>query len=107
MIDIAIPEVFIGGLLGSMLVFLFCAWAMQAVGQAAQAVITEVRRQFREHPGIMDYSEKPDHHQCVAIVSDAALRAMVKPSLLSILSPCIVGFIFRWIGNQKGEPLLG
>jgi H(+)-translocating pyrophosphatase len=106
-VNIAIPEVFVGGILGSMLVFLFSAWAMAAVGTASQAVIVEVRRQFREHPGIMEYKEKPDYRACVAIVSDAALRAMVKPGLLSILSPVVVGLVFRYIGDLKGDPLLG
>jgi H(+)-translocating pyrophosphatase len=106
-INIAIPEVFVGGLLGAMLVFLFSAWSMSAVSYASQAVIVEVRRQFREHPGIMEYKEKPDYRQCVGIVSDAALRAMVKPGLLSILSPVVVGAVFRYIGDMKGDPQLG
>merc|ERR1719316_263910 len=106
-VNIAVPEVFVGGILGAMLVFLFSAWAMNAVGIASQAVIQEVRRQFREHPGIMEYKEKPDYRQCVGIVSDAALRAMVKPGLLSILSPVVVGAVFRYIGDMKGDPQLG
>ena len=57
-IDIAVPEIFVGGLLGSMTVFVFSAWSIRAVGNAAEDVIKEVRRQFRDHPGILDYKEK-------------------------------------------------
>lgn len=73
-IDIAIPEIYIGGLLGSMTVFVFSAWAISAVGVAAEEVIKEVRRQFKEHPGIRTYEEKPDYKQCVTIVNEAGLR---------------------------------
>jgi Na+/H+-translocating membrane pyrophosphatase len=60
-IDIAVPEIFVGGLLGSMTVFIFSAWAIAAVGVAAEEVIKEVRRQFKEHPGILTYEEKPNY----------------------------------------------
>lgn len=60
-IDIAVPEIFIGGLLGSMTVFVFSSWAIAAVGLAAEDVIKEVRRQFKEHPGILTYQEKPNY----------------------------------------------
>lgn len=60
-VDIAVPEIFIGGLLGSMLVFLFAAWSCSAVGRSAQEVVNEVRRQFAERPGIMTFKEKPDY----------------------------------------------
>ena len=60
-IDIAVPEIYIGGLLGSMTVFVFSAWLIKAVGVAAEEVIKEVRRQFKEHPGILTYEEKPDY----------------------------------------------
>ena len=106
-IDIAVPEIFVGGLIGSMTVFVFSAWAIAAVGNAAEDVIIEVRRQFREHPGIMDYTEKPDYKQCVAIVSAAGLRQMVKPGLLAVCMPIAVGLIFRVIGQMKGNQLLG
>mmetsp|Transcript_9306 Transcript_9306/g.15689 ORF Transcript_9306/g.15689 Transcript_9306/m.15689 type:complete len:344 (+) Transcript_9306:1500-2531(+) len=106
-IDIAVPEIFVGGLLGSMTVFVFSSWAIRAVGNAAEDVIKEVRRQFKEHPGILTYEEKPDYKNCVAIVNAAGLREMVKPGLLAVLSPIIVGLIFRVIGNIKGKPLLG
>ena len=97
-IDIAVPEIFIGGLLGSMTVFVFSAWAIAAVGAAAEEVIKEVRRQFKERPGILTYDEKPDYKTCVSIVNAAGLRQMVKPGLLSVCAPISVGLIFRCIG---------
>ncbi|KAE7998937.1 hypothetical protein FH972_003430 [Carpinus fangiana] len=106
-VDIAIPEVFVGGLLGSMLIFLFSAWACAAVGRTAQEVVKEVRRQFIERPGIMDYTEKPDYGRCVAIVASASLREMIKPGALAIVSPIAVGFLFRILGYYTGHPLLG
>ncbi|XP_057968531.1 pyrophosphate-energized membrane proton pump 3 isoform X1 [Malania oleifera] len=106
-VDIAIPEVFVGGLLGSMLIFLFSAWACSAVGRTAQEVVNEVRRQFIERPGIMDYKEKPDYGRCVAIVASASLREMIKPGALAIVSPIVVGFVFRILGHYTGHPLLG
>jgi H(+)-translocating pyrophosphatase len=106
-IDIAIPEVFVGGLLGSMTVFVFSSWAILAVGNAAQDVIKEVRRQFRQHPGILTGDEKPDYKECVSLVARAGLREMIKPGLLSILTPILVGYIFKIIGSYKDMPLLG
>lgn len=106
-VDIAIPEVFIGGLLGSMLIYLFSAWACAAVGRSAQEVVNEVRRQFIERPGIMDYKEKPDYGRCVSIVASASLREMIKPGALAIISPIVVGFLFRVLGYYTGHPLLG
>uniref|UniRef100_A0A2P2K3H0 H(+)-exporting diphosphatase n=2 Tax=Rhizophora mucronata TaxID=61149 RepID=A0A2P2K3H0_RHIMU len=106
-VDIAIPEVFISGLLGSMLIFVFSAWACSAVGRTAQEVVNEVRRQFIERPGIMDYEEKPDYGRCVAIVASASLREMIKPGALAIISPIVVGFLFRIWGYYTGNSLLG
>ncbi|KAK9804629.1 hypothetical protein WJX73_001042 [Symbiochloris irregularis] len=106
-VDIAIPEVFIGGLLGACLVFLFSAWACMAVGRSAQAVVTEVRRQFAERPGIMTYAEKPDYARCVSMVAASALKEMVKPGLLAVLAPCVVGVVFRVLGAYTGQELLG
>ncbi|KAJ4778661.1 K(+)-insensitive pyrophosphate-energized proton pump [Rhynchospora pubera] len=106
-VDIAVPEVFVGGLLGSMLIFVFSAWACSAVGKTAQEVVNEVRRQFIERPGIMEYKEKPDYSRCVAIVASASLREMIKPGALAIISPIIIGFIFRILGNITNQPLLG
>ncbi|KAL5723871.1 inorganic diphosphatase [Ranunculus cassubicifolius] len=106
-VDIAIPEVFVGGLLGSMLIFLFSAWACAAVGRTAQEVVNEVRRQFIERPGIMEYKEKPDYGRCVAIVASASLREMIKPGALAIFTPLVVGFVFKILGQVTGQPLLG
>jgi K(+)-stimulated pyrophosphate-energized sodium pump len=86
-IDLAKPEVFIGGLIGAMMVFLFSALAIRAVSKAAQAVIAEVRRQFRENPGIMEGTTKPDYAKCVDIVTVAALKAMVLPGAVVVLTP--------------------
>ena len=106
-VDIAIPEVFVGGLLGSMLVFLFSAWACKAVGRSAQEVVNEVRRQFREKPGIMTYQDKPDHGRCVSIVAASALREMVAPGALAVLMPMAVGVTFRMVGASTEQEQLG
>ncbi|KAJ8760026.1 hypothetical protein K2173_010882 [Erythroxylum novogranatense] len=106
-VDIAIPEVFISGLLGSMLIFVFSAWACSAVGRTAQEVVKEVRRQFIERPGIMEYKEKPDYGRCVAIVASASLREMIKPGALAIISPIVLGFLLRMWGYYTGHSLLG
>jgi K(+)-stimulated pyrophosphate-energized sodium pump len=87
----------VGGLLGATLVFVFSALAIKAVGKAAQVVITEVRRQFRENPGIMAGTSKPDYAACVDIVTVAALREMVLPGLLAVLAPIVVGFSFKYL----------
>jgi K(+)-stimulated pyrophosphate-energized sodium pump len=88
-------HVFIGGLLGAMLVFLFSALAIRAVGRAAYYVINEVRRQFRENAGIMRGEIKPDYARCVDIVTAGALREMVMPGLLAVGMPIVVGLILR------------
>jgi len=106
-IDFAIPEVFVGGLLGGMLVFAFSGLAIQAVGKCAQDVVTEVRQQFAERPGIMDGSQKPDYARCVAIVTAAALVEMKKPAALALAVPTCTGFGFRALGALQGRPLLG
>ncbi|HOE66569.1 MAG TPA: sodium-translocating pyrophosphatase [Candidatus Hydrogenedentes bacterium] len=97
-VDLAKPEVFIGGLIGAMMVFLFSALAIRAVSKAAQSVITEVRRQFKERPGIMAGTEKPDYARCVDIVTVGALKAMVLPGAVVVLTPIIVGLLFRPLG---------
>jgi len=106
-VDFAIPEVFVGGLFGGMLVFVFSGMAMQAVGKCAQDVVTEVRLQFAEYPGIMDGTQKPDYNRCVAIVTAAALKEMRKPGALALCFPITVGFVFRIVGSLQGKPLLG
>jgi K(+)-stimulated pyrophosphate-energized sodium pump len=97
-VDISKPQVFVGGLLGAMLVFLFAAMATRAVGTAAYYVINEVRRQFREHPGILQGTEQPSYRQCVDIVTAGALKQMVLPGLLIIGMPIVVGLIFKQLG---------
>jgi K(+)-stimulated pyrophosphate-energized sodium pump len=97
-VDISKPQVFVGGLLGAMLVFLFAAMATRAVGTAAYYVINEVRRQFREHPGILQGTEQPSYRQCVDIVTAGALKQMVLPGLLIIGMPIVVGLVFKQLG---------
>jgi K(+)-stimulated pyrophosphate-energized sodium pump len=73
--------------------FLFASLAMQAVGRVGGLVVEEVRRQFREHPGIMDYTERPDYSQAVGIVTSSAIKSMLAPALIPIGFPIIVGII--------------
>jgi K(+)-stimulated pyrophosphate-energized sodium pump len=96
-VDLTRVPVFVAGLIGATLVFVFSALAIKAVGKAAQVVITEVRRQFKERPGIMEGRENPDYARCVDIVTAAALREMVAPGLLAVLTPVAVGFSFRYL----------
>ena len=97
-VDIAKPAVFVGGLLGAMLVFLFSALAIRAVGRAAYYVINDVRAQFKEKPGILAGTDKPDYGRCVDIVTKGALKEMIAPGLLAILFPIAVGMGFRLLG---------
>jgi K(+)-stimulated pyrophosphate-energized sodium pump len=97
-VNIAKPEIFVGGLLGAMLVFLFSALAIRAVGKAAYYVINEVRRQFKENPGILQGKSKPDYGKCVDIVTVGALKEMVLPGLLAVGMPIAVGLVFRFLG---------
>jgi K(+)-stimulated pyrophosphate-energized sodium pump len=97
-VNIAKPEVFVGGLLGAMLVFLFSALAIRAVGKAAYYVINEVRRQFKENPNILKGTAKPDYRRCVDIVTVGALKQMVLPGLIAVGMPIAVGVIFRLFG---------
>jgi K(+)-stimulated pyrophosphate-energized sodium pump len=94
-VNLAKVHVFIGGLLGAMLVFLFSALAIRAVGRAAYYVIHEVRRQFEESPGIMRGELKPDYARCVDIVTAGALKEMVVPGLLAVSMPITVGLVLR------------
>ena len=87
------PEVLMGLLIGGMMVCLFAALSMEAVGRAGGAVVEEVRRQFREKPGIMDGTEQPEYGQCVDIVTRAAQREMIIPSLIPIVFTVIVGVL--------------
>ena len=94
-VDIAKPEVFVGGLLGAMLVFWFSALAIGAVTRAAVSVIKEVRRQFQADPGILKGTSKPDYGRAVDIVTLGALKEMVAPGLLAVGMPIAVGLFFR------------
>ena len=91
--DLSNPPVLIGLLVGGLMVYLFVALAMEAVGRAGGAVVEEVRRQFREKPGIMDGTEQPEYGQCVSIVTKAAQREMILPALIPIVIPVVVGII--------------
>jgi len=91
-INVSEPTIFIGLLIGGSVVFLFSSLAIRAVGRSAGTVVQEVRRQFREHPGIMDYTEKPEYGRVISICTAAAQRELATPALLAVLSPAIVGF---------------
>jgi len=107
-LDVAKAEVVIGLLLGCMLPFLFSAMTMQAVGRAAFAMIGEVRRQFREIPGLMEGTGKPDYAACVAISTKGALREMILPGLLAIGAPVAVGFYsVSMLGGLLAGSLVG
>ncbi|UNC93746.1 sodium-translocating pyrophosphatase [Candidatus Contubernalis alkalaceticus] len=92
-IDITSAEVISGLLIGGLMVFLFSALTMEAVGKAAFMMIEEVRRQFRENPGIMDYTAKPDHAKCVDISTGAALKEMIVPGIMAVVVPLFIGFV--------------
>ncbi|MEO8456283.1 MAG: sodium-translocating pyrophosphatase [Chloroflexota bacterium] len=96
-IDLSNVDVFAGGLIGGMLVFVFAALAIRAVGSAAGEIIDEVRRQFREDPGIMAGTSRPDYGRAVDITAKAALRAMILPGMLAVGLPIAVGVIFRYV----------
>ncbi len=99
-IDLSKVDVFVGGLLGVMLVFLFSSLAIRAVGNAAGSIIEEVRRQFREDPGIMAGTSRPDYAAAVDITAKAALRQMVLPGILAVSLPIAVGLIFRFLRDE-------
>jgi len=86
------PQVLVGLLIGGAVAFLFSSLAIRAVQRAASRVVFEVRRQFREHPGIMDYTEKPNYGEVVDICTKTSLRELATPGLLAVLTPIIVGF---------------
>lgn len=93
-LDISQPNNLVGLILGAAVVFLFSGLAISAVSRSAGAVVYEVRRQFREHPGIMDYTEKPEYGRVVDICTKDALRELATPGLLAVLAPIAVGFTF-------------
>ena len=93
-IDILNPLVVVGLFVGGMLPFLFSAMTMESVGKAAGAMIEEVRRQFREIPGIMEGKAVPEYEKCVDISTSAALREMILPGIMAVVSPLLMGFLF-------------
>ena len=93
MIDILDPFVIIGLLLGGMLPFLFSALTMSSVSKAAESMIREVRRQFKEHAGILQGTERPDYRTCVSIAATSALKEMILPGAIAIVAPLLVGFL--------------
>ena len=91
-LDVAKPNILVGVIIGASIVFLFASLLIMAVGRAAQRVVLEVRNQFRTHPGIMTYEEKPDYSRVVDIVTKDSLRELITPGLLAVLAPIAVGF---------------
>ena len=99
-INLLQPEILVGLIIGAMLPFIFSALTMQAVGRAAQGIVDEVRRQFREIPGLMEGTASPDSARCVDISTQSALREMIVPGLMAVVAPVATGFIL-------GEGALG
>jgi K(+)-stimulated pyrophosphate-energized sodium pump len=102
-VNLADVGVFVAALIGAMLAYFFSSLAIRAVGKTAQSIIVEVRRQFREMPGIMDYSQRPDYARVVDITTRAALREMIAPGLVAVATPIIVGLL---LGYQAVAGLL-
>ncbi len=102
-INLAEIPVFVGALLGATLTYLFSSLAIKAVGRTAQMVVKDVRDQFRENPGIMAGTSKPDYARCVSIVTGAALKEMVLPGCLAVGLPVAVGLIFRNFSSTYGS----
>ena len=111
--DLSEPYVIIGLLLGGLLPYLFSALSMTAVGRAAGSVVLEVRQQFKEKKGIMSGKEKPDYGKCVDILTKSAIKEMIVPSLLPLLSPIVLFYIINFIATKSdafsalGAMLLG
>jgi K(+)-stimulated pyrophosphate-energized sodium pump len=99
------PIVIVGLFIGAMMVFIFSALTMEAVGKAAMGIVNEVRRQWREIKGLMEGTAKPDYAKCVSISTGTALKAMILPGLLAVISPILVGLLLG--ANALGGMLIG
>ncbi|MCL2608044.1 MAG: sodium-translocating pyrophosphatase [Methanomassiliicoccaceae archaeon] len=106
-VNIGDPLIFAGALVGGMLVFFFSALAIRAVGIAAGAMIEEVRRQFRENPGIMEGTAEPSYSQCVDIATRGALKAMILPAMLPIVIPLSLGLAYRFLFPEVAVAAVG
>jgi K(+)-stimulated pyrophosphate-energized sodium pump len=102
-VNLADVQVFVAALIGAMLAYFFSSLAIRAVGKTAQSIIVEVRRQFREMPGIMDYTQRPDYARVVDITTRAALKEMILPGVVAVATPIIVGVL---LGYQAVAGLL-
>jgi K(+)-stimulated pyrophosphate-energized sodium pump len=102
-VNVDAVSVFVAAMIGAMLAYFFSSLAIRAVGRAAGSIIVEVRRQFREMPGIMDYTQRPDYARVVDITTRSALREMIAPGLVAVATPIVVGLL---LGYEAAAGLL-